>query len=337
MISDCGDNVAGCPCLEGRPRLKASRKQILAVIVLYKRTSDQSQTIQSLARIFVSHPGLHDSIDVLVWDNSPFPLEAQRLPFPSEYRHAAQNAGVSGAYNGALETAQDLSYPWMLLLDHDTTLTSDYLLGIEAYSRKLESRSEIGAIAPFLLDRDQTISPARIHAFGNTILHRPFSGMHAGKLYAANSGTLMRVSALKEIGGYDERFWLDYSDIVTFSNLDRRGRRLYVAGDLELQHVISSNDYDGMMSARRYRNFMSAEDAYCNLYRGNGGNFIQTLRLFARVIKQYLKLRNKEFSRITWEYFLARIFLRKSRRLMRWKRQLVKRDLSLVGDGHAVG
>jgi GT2 family glycosyltransferase len=290
-----------------------------------------------LTRIFASHPGLLDSIDVLVWDNSPFPLETQRLPFPSEYRHAAQNAGVSGAYNGALEIAHDLSYPWMLLLDHDTTLTSDYLLGMEAYSRKLEARPEIGAIAPFLFDHDQTISPVRIRAFGLTFLPHPFSGMHPGKLYAANSGTLMRVSALKEIGGYDERFWLDYSDIVTFSNLDRKGRRLYVAGDLELQHVISSNDYDGMMSANRYRNFMSAEEAYCDLYRGNGGNFIQTLRLFARAIKQYIKLRNKEFSRITWEYFLARIFLRKSQRLARWERQLRQRDLPIAIKSQGIG
>lgn len=310
--------------------------QILAVVVLYKRTLEESQTIHSLVKVFGSHPELLDSIGVLVWDNSPAPLVQPELPFPFEYRHSSQNVGVSGAYNRALEIAEGLLCPWMLLLDQDTILADEYLDKMLAYSRQLEGNPDIGAIAPFLFDGKQAISPQIIRFYGIQLVPPGFSGIHSGELYAANSGTLMRAAALKEAGGYNEQFWLDYSDIVAFHRLFQRGKRLYVAGDLQLQHEITCNDYDGLMSPERYRNFMTAENAYCDLYRSFLGNAIQTLRLLARAIRQYRAHKRKEFSRITLEYFCRRIFSTKRQRLSRW-RQPTNRDLPVIAEGRAIG
>jgi GT2 family glycosyltransferase len=311
--------------------------QILAVVVLYKRALGNSQTIRGLAACLERHPELRRSIRLLVWDNSPSPLAQRDLPFPFEYKHSSQNVGVSGAYNRALEIAEKLSCSWILLLDQDTTIPDDYLNRMIAYSQQLESKSEIAAIAPFLLDGDKTITPGIIRFYGITLMSRPFSGVYSKEVYAGNSGTLMRVAALREIGGYDERFWLDYSDIVMFHHLYRQGKRLYVAGDLQLPHVISSADYDGLMSPERYRNFMLAEEAYCDLYRPGWQNAIQTLRLFARSIKQYLRFKNKEFSRISWAYFWRRVLLTKTRRLIHWQRHSIERDLPVIADGRVIG
>ncbi len=310
--------------------------QILAVVVLYKRTLEESQTIRGLARAFELSPELCNSIRVLIWDNSPAPLAGCKLPFSFEYRHTPQNLGVSGAYNGALEIADGLSCGWMLLLDQDTTLGGDYLRRMRAYAEQLNANQAIAAIAPFLLDGSQTISPTMVRFYGMRMLPQPFSGVHKREMYAANSGTLMRVAALKESGGYDENFWLDFSDIVAFRRLDRLGKRLYIAGDLQLPHDLACRDYDGSMSVERYRNFMNAENAYWDMYRPAWQNGIQTLRLLARAIKQYIRFRNKEFSRITWAYLGRRIVLPKSKRLSRWNRQPVQRDLPVVSAGQII-
>ena len=314
-----------------------SSMQILAVVVLYKRTLEESQTIRGLTEAFKLSPELCDSIRVLIWDNSPAPLAERELPFSFEYRHTPQNVGVSGAYNGALEIAERISCPWMLLLDQDTTLDDDYLHRLRSSGQQLDSNAEIAAIAPFLVDGDHAISPAIIRFYGITLLSPPFSGVHKKETYAANSGTLMRVSALKESGGYDENFWLDFSDIVAFHRLYRMGKRLYVAGDLRLAHELASRDYDGLMSPERYRIFMSAEDAYCDMYRPDWQNMIQTFRLLARTIRQYLCFQNKEFSKIAWEYFWRRIFLTKAQRLIRWEQQLAKRNLPVIAGGRVIG
>ncbi len=327
------DNSLGLISEEVEP---GCSRRILAVVVLYKRPLHESQTILGLIKAFESRPDLLDLIELLVWDNSPRPLLAQILPFPFEYRHSSQNAGVSGAYNQALKIAERLSCPWMLLLDQDTTIYERYLDRMVAYSRELETRSEIAAVAPFLLSGKRIVSPAIVRFFGVKLVPLSFSGVHRGELYAANSGTLMRTSALKEIGGYDENFWLDHSDIVVFHRLHQRGKRLYIAGDLELPHLMTWNDYEGSMSSKRYRSFLSAEGAYFDLYRSRFANGIQLLRLFARAIKQYLRLTNKDFSKITREYLMRRIVLSKSQRLLRWNRQSLQRDLPIVSAGRPV-
>ena len=70
------------------------------------------------------------------------------------------------------------------------------------------------------------------------------SGHLQEKASAVNSSTLMRVAALREIGGYSEEFWLDLSDVYTFQAMYFKGRYIYVASDLVLQHSLSGMDYD---------------------------------------------------------------------------------------------
>src|ERR1035437_3685885 len=82
--------------------------QILVVVVRYKTPLSLSDTIQGLANTFASHPELHEQVGVLVWDNSPMPEENPRRPFAFTYRHSAENLGVSGAYNRAMELAETL-------------------------------------------------------------------------------------------------------------------------------------------------------------------------------------------------------------------------------------
>ena len=97
-----------------------SSKQIVAVVVLYKRRPERSETIKSLAAVFERNPELLRSIQVLVWDNSPTAIDHPDFPFPCDYRHAGRNVGTSGAYNNAMEFAEAQGSPWLLLLDQDT-------------------------------------------------------------------------------------------------------------------------------------------------------------------------------------------------------------------------
>ena len=39
-------------------------------------------------------------------------------------------------------------------------------------------------------------------------------------VYAINSGSLLKITVVQEIGGYSELFWLDASDIYLFTDLN---------------------------------------------------------------------------------------------------------------------
>lgn len=312
--------------------------QILAVVVLYKQLPQQSQTIQSLIRVFASDPELTTSLRVLVWDNSPFPATKVTLPFPCELGHAGRNVGTSGAYNYAMELAGSLACPWLLLLDQDTTVSHELLLGMFGYAEQFREVPEVAAVVPFIFSHGSLVSPRRLLSF-NRVGQIPvtFNGLCKDKAYAVNSATLMRVAALREMGGYSDEFWLDLSDVYVFQALHRRGKYLYIAGDLHVEHSIASMDFDKEMSPERYRNFLAAESAYVDLFLSPLERCSQLFRLLVRTLRQYHRYKNKVFSRIAWEYFLQRLFLSRDGRLKRWRQQLSKRDIPAIANGQTIG
>ena len=312
-------------------------KQIVAVLVLYKRKPEQSQTINSLAAIFARQPELLEAIQVLIWDNTPLPLDHLDLPFPADYMHGQRNVGTSGAYNGAMELAEAQGSPWLLLLDQDTTLTPEFLPGMLAYSRRFHDSPDVGSVVPFVYSHGQLVSPRRLRSFNrNHQIPLTFQGLCREKAYAINSTALVRVAALREIGGYSEEFWLDLSDVYAFQAMFWKGRYMFVAADLVLQHSLSGMDYDREMTVERYRNFLAAESAFVDLYSSPIERVAQLYRLMVRTFRQSRRYENKAFARLAWEYFLQRLFRRKAARLRSWRQQVTRRDLPVMSEGKLV-
>jgi len=291
--------------------------KILIVVVRYNVPLSESQTISGLAQAFQNHPRLTDEMGVLIWDNSPEALTAPLLPFPIEYRHSSKNQGVSGAYNGAIPVASERNIPWMLLLDQDTSITGQYLLAMLENAVSLAPQVEIAAIVPTVRVGDFVVSP-REARFNSHRAYTAGAGIATGEPFAINSGSVMRVEALRKIGGFSTEFWLDYSDMYVYHQFFLLGMKVWRASEVELQHEMTIMDYDKLMAPWRYRNFLEAEGAFHDLYKGPLENATQSLRLMVRAILQRMRHKNPEFSRTTWSYFLQRLSMRKKTRLQRW-------------------
>lgn len=311
--------------------------RILAVVVRYKMPLEASQTILSLSEMIRLQPDLAENIYVLIWDNSPTPLQPPQLPFRYRYEHTGENIGVSGAYNCALDVAEQNDFPWMLLLDQDTTLPKDFISKLLEQIDRQASDESIAAIAPFLIDGTMPSSPVAVLCGRNKVIAPPFHGVFPGEIFAANSGVTIRTAALREAGGYNEDFWLDLSDVVVFHKLHRQGKRVWIDGNLQLQHHITNNDYDGSMSPQRYSNFIAAEGAYWDLYRGWIPRTVYMARLFGRIFRQHRRYKNKIFSKITRHYFFRRLTSRQRNRLYIWRQQSIKRNLPAVSEGNIIG
>jgi GT2 family glycosyltransferase len=312
--------------------------KIVTVVVLYKRLPEQSQTIDSLGKVFTGTPTLLDSIQVILFDNSPKALDHVSLSFPCHYRHAGRNVGTAGAYNYAMEFAEALGFPWLLLLDQDTAVSPEFLPRMLEYSQMLRGQPEIGSVVPFVYSNGSLISPRILGRF-NQLGRIPstFSGICRRRAFAVNSASLMRVAALREIGGYSDEFWLDLSDVYVFQAMYRKGRYLFVAGDLALQHSITSMDFDNDMAPERYRNFLAAESAYVDLFSSPPERAAHLIRLLARTLRQRRRYRNRVFSELTLEYFYRRLFDTRAKRIESWRKQLLLRDIPAVERGQVVG
>jgi GT2 family glycosyltransferase len=280
---------------------------VLMVVVLYRASFEASKTLAGLTQAVAEDPALLRSFDLLVWDNSPAPVESATLPFPFRYHHAGRNEGVAGAYNGAARLAREQGARWLLLFDHDTSVTGDFLRGMRQHAEQTVDDERIAAVAPFLCAGEFVVSP-RLWRFARHVpLPRPTTPYTERRaIFAANSGTLMRVNALEAIGGYSPRFWLDYSDIYVFQRFHELGFGVRISGDLALEHEVAMLDYDARMSPARYATYLAAESDFLDLYRGRAERMLHLLRLAVRAVRQR-RFADAAFSRMTRQELWRRL------------------------------
>jgi GT2 family glycosyltransferase len=295
---------------------------ILAVIVLYKTRPENSTAYQTL-KTAISHLGANrGTVRILLYDNMPHEPIPECLPQDVLYVRAARNEGIAGAYNYALRLATREGFVWMLTLDQDTQLPPEFLLRMRAIALRLHDVNEAGAIVPHLLSRGRLLSPVRIRPWGVTYLRRHTAGFATGEIHAFNSGSLFRVRALQQVGGCHPRFWLDYQDAYLYTKLHQCGRKVYIAEDLEVEHDLSLLSTSRTMGVERFRNFLQAESAYCDLYRGRIGGLSLTARLLGRIWRQQRNGADAAIRRLTRKQFLRRIGHSRRERIHAWRMEM---------------
>ncbi len=310
------------------------RDDLLAAVVRYNTPLDESATVRGLLRAFAEEPWLCGRIRVVVCDNSTDALSPEAVPAGWDYCHMPRNLGIAGAYNHALHTAEAEGRRWLLTLDQDTDVTTDYLAGMCRHAAEVGERAAIAAIAPTITAAGMVASPKRRGVAGELQYPAGECGMAEDEAVVINSGAALRVSALAGIGGYSYAFWLDFSDMYVFHEFHRRGWKVWRAADVSLEHEMTVMDYAGRMRPARLRNMLEAESAFYDLYRSPMENVLHNLQLLGRAVKQRVKYASPEFSRMAWSQLTYRLRSSRAERLQRWQAGAAAR---MDGTGQAGG
>ncbi len=243
--------------------------KVFVVVVLYKRTPEQSEAFLSLIEVMGALFEANGRIDCLVYDNSPEQHAVQPGSFPCEYISDPSNPGLARAYNVGRQRAEAAGATWLLLLDHDTVITREYLVEVLEVSQSIAGDTAIAAIVPKLIQGSKSLSPQwPNHRKPSRPKPVPleFSGEIHGELQAFNSGAVLRLSALNDIGGFDEDFPLDYLDHTTFRQLQRKGHSVYVLRST-LSHELSiEGGWDTPGFQQRFWPLIEAHQRYKNRF-----------------------------------------------------------------------
>jgi GT2 family glycosyltransferase len=272
------------------------------VVVLYKQKPEDSKTFLTLNRSLISQHNDLNNIELVLYDNSLekyafSPLEYEGIHI--SYVHDPRNLGIATAYNYALKKANQNGSQWLLLLDHDTELTDDYIteiFNIYAYPK------EVAAIVPKVTNDQTMISPIYSHSLRPLTEDRPGNGLQEQPVMAINSGSLIRVDFLNEVGGFNEEFALDYLDHWLFFEIYARGKKVWVL-DVILEHELSVMDYN-RVSLNRYKSILESEGKFYKDYRTDLLPAYQK-QLFKRFLKQVLTVKDKKIALETFR----RLFL----------------------------
>lgn len=184
--------------------------RILFVVVLYKCMAPNSATMASLREFFGVLP---DGWSFLFYDNSPSEISERELKGfmglgSYTYVPATYNGGVLAAYEYALELATRERYEWLVLLDQDTRLGSDFFSALQT-SINAASYQVVAAV-PTISVGELQVSP-RIGRY----MKRPlkFGDATEGRyVNFINSGAALKVDFIKGIGGFHKNLWLDGLD-----------------------------------------------------------------------------------------------------------------------------
>jgi GT2 family glycosyltransferase len=301
--------------------------RLLVVIVLYRAEWDRSAAFTSLCEPFDTSDGKQCGANILIllYDNAPGgDPSPEGLPPGVIYQAAARNDGVAGAYNFALELAVREGYDWILTLDQDTRVPPDYLLRMLSVASGLETVWDVGAIVPHLRQGDAVLSPVRVRPWGVHYLPLQSGGFHTGEVHAFNSGALFRRDALLQIGGFDDRFWLDYQESSVYRRLHRCAKRVYIADGLVLEHELSLIS-DQPISPARYHNHVLAESAYYDMYRGPLARLVLTGKSAWRVCKLFRSGSGPEIRRLARNGLMRRLFRSRKARTEEWRTDLSRR------------
>lgn len=299
--------------------------KVTAVIVLYRTAPCDSPAFRTVMDARARFGAEGGELRVLLWDNSPAAPQVD-LPDGVHYFADPSNSGLATAYNHALAWAGEHGSEWLLTLDQDTAVPKDFFERMAAAASASTRYAGVGAVVPQIATGGHRLSPNWFRFGAIPRWYRSgFIGVPKEPVFAFNSGAMLRVAALEQVGGYDPRFWLDNSDAMIFTKLHEHGKRVYVAGDIQVEHEFSMKDMQRRMSPERYRNALFAETAFWDLRMNRTAGWERALRLIVRLVKQQLRGDSAELRRITREALTRRLFVPRRRRIEAWLRATADR------------
>lgn len=222
-----------------------------ASIVLYKHSvSEIAPLVSTLKKSGVIS-------EVFLIDNSPEPDLAFRQLATYIFNHA--NLGYGAAHNIAIRKSIGDSVPYHLVVNPDIAFNPEILAEIELF---MNNNPETGLLMPKILYPDREIQylckllPTPFDLIFRRFLPGKWTSKHMERFELRNTGytqimdvpylsgcfMFLRVEALKEVGMFDERFFMYPEDIDLTRRIHRQYRTVFYP-DVEVIHNHAKSSY----------------------------------------------------------------------------------------------
>jgi len=239
------------------------------------------------------------SIDyqLIFYNNSPEIVISETTDY--KIFNSKENSKLYGAYNFALKHAIHAGRKWLLLLDQDTEITSEYINELSQFLKR-EHKSNLAAVAPILKEGEKILSPKIISSVGWWQRDIEGTGYQRGRISAFNSLTLISVPFIQSLGGFTAKFPLDMLDHWYYNQMYLQKKEVYVLNSV-IKHSLSLLNYEENINLTRHVEFLNAESRFVREELGLLHYFFYKIRLFLRLIRQLLVFKDKEYPKITFK------------------------------------
>ncbi len=196
-----------------------NKSDILIIIVFYNPTAKQVNNANSISEFH----------SVFVADNSNIPLK-KRGSFI--YKHLGFNKGIAAAQNVGIKYARENGFKYVLLLDQDSRIDESFVSEIyRDFITLKESDCKVAFVGPIFVDE---ISNLEYKNYSDK--NKPYT--RASSLIA--SGCLISMESIEEVGGMDERLFIDLVDFEWCWRAESKGYTGYMTRNVKMIHSIGN-------------------------------------------------------------------------------------------------
>lgn len=215
---------------------------ILFVVVLYKENLYNTNTYRTLL--------MNSEYPVYIYDNSPQNMHSVN-EFNERFIYVSNehNPGLSKAYNIAAQYALKNKFEWILLLDQDTIFPINIL---PSYIDAIQKNPQIKLFCPkHQLTNKLFLSPVKKRGKTGQLSNTVPNGVLSLYCYIPiNSGLLVNIEAFWNVGGYNEKVRLDFSDYQFIEKFRTKYEYFYVLNEVCKQNFSNDEQDEKKLYAR---------------------------------------------------------------------------------------
>lgn len=143
---------------------------------------------------------------------------------------SAENLGIAAALNRLSEWALTNGFEWLVTLDQDSVAPKGMVQELSAVA----AEHEAAIVTPFIVDRNKL----SVQEYEEMSLPPADRYTQAARRGAITSGALTNLRVLFDVGGFDERFFIDYVDYDLNQRVLLAGHKIMRANRTWLLHEV---------------------------------------------------------------------------------------------------
>jgi len=252
--------------------------KVAGVVVLYNPTEEIYNNVLSYV----------NQVDYLyVVDNSEMTSENANIviaahPDRVKLIKKKQNIGIAASLNLAAEIAVKDGSDLLLTMDQDSRVSENY---IPKMLQVFERDNEIGILAPFIIHTKNPRTPKDSGIENITV--------------AMTSGSLIRLSAHREIGGFLEKLFIDYVDNEYCLRMKSFGFKVMKLNSVYVYHELGEVKFRKFLFKDVFPTNHSALRLY---YRSRNRFYIH--KVYKNIFPKYIKFDRYVFIKEIFKVFL---------------------------------
>lgn len=244
--------------------------KLAAAIVLYKPQKDEISNILSYI----------DKVDhVYIYDNSPNSNSSDISKILGDkklsYHWSGCNDGIAISFNKIAKMAQNDLIDKLIFLDQDSVLENNF---IDKVRNKIRTNGKI--YCPLVIFNGNRQNESK----------KPDKNVS----FAITSGTIIDVKFFIDLGGYDEKLFIDFVDHDFCLRLVQKGYKIRQLGNVKLyqplgdkkKNLLGVYEHSPLRNYYIYRNRLYMINKHSNLFKG----FKYLKSKFLSILKQLLSI-----------------------------------------------